>query len=147
MTNTNRIRMAFLVMGVAMTGASQLHAQPASKNAQHAVRPATQADSMIPVMIFKEDLVVFIDQPSEHLLNARGYLERGNAGAAAREVYAAARYVRIEAHSAHGSTQVDLTEAANDLDHIAARVSSGRIDSAHDLDGALRHTDRALASG
>jgi hypothetical protein len=125
------------LLGTAPLGAAPLRAQAGAR------APADTAAS--PVVLREVDMLAFVDEPDEHLADARRALAAHDPAGAAHQIGTAATFVRVGAGTARGTDQADLLEAAGDLDRVAAEIRAGGVRTPRELDLALRRTDRALA--
>jgi len=123
-----------------------LVAQSPAPAAQSAAAASAAADTThVPVILYEEDIVAWVNEPDEHLRLARAALADHDASRAAGELAAAAAFVRVQAATAQGVDKADLTEAGHDLDRTVAGIREGKIRTPRELDRALQRTDRALA--
>jgi hypothetical protein len=119
--------------------------RPAAARPVAAPAVPTRDTTLVPIVLYQEDVLAFIDQPTVHLIAAEDAMARHDRALAARELAAAAANVRVEAGYTAGAEKTDLLEVARDMDHLSAEVRSGRIHSADQLDGATGRAERALA--
>jgi hypothetical protein len=97
------------------------------------------------VVVKADGGVVVVSEPAERFASARVALARHDRRQAVGDIRDAATFVRGQVALASGATKADLTEAASDLDQIAARIQSGKLSTPRQLDAALFHSDRRLA--
>ena len=84
--------------------------------------PVAMDTTPIPITLYEDDVIAFIDQPTEHLIAARSALARNDRAASARELAAAAANMRVQAGYSTGTSRSDMLKAARDVDDMAARV-------------------------
>jgi hypothetical protein len=97
------------------------------------------------VVVGGNGTAVIVSEPAERFAAARTALARHHRAQAVTAMRDAAMFVRGQVSLASGATKTDLAEAAGDLDRIAARVQSGKLNTPRELDAALRRADRGLA--
>ena len=137
----------WLVAVAATIGATPALVAQSPATSQH---PATAARALadtahVPVILYDEDIVAWVNEPDEHLTHARSALAAHDAPRAAEEIAAAAAFVRVQAATGQGVDKADLIEAGHDLDSTAAGIREGKVRTPQELDRALQRTDRALA--
>ena len=139
------VAVAAVAAAPALSAPALLAQSPAASQPSPTVTPALADTAQVPVILYEEDIVAWVDEPDEHLMRARAALAAHDKSRAAEEVAAAAAFVRVQAATAQGVDKGDLVEAGRDLDRTASEIRRGTIRTPGELDRALQRTDDALA--
>ena len=132
-------------LSISALGATACDADAQANGATSARAPAALDTTPVSVVLYQDDLIAFINPPTERLMAARTALEQNDGAAAARELRAAAAYMRVQAGYVSGTERADILEAARDVDRVSSRTLSREIRTPVALDEALRGADQALA--
>jgi hypothetical protein len=98
-------------------------------------------------VIVEEDVwVVLADEPQQHFQAAHENFVKKDLKAAAVEIRKGAAFLRLEGARATGASKDALAASIKELDTLAAKVESGGVTAASDLDHAFARAEHALAS-
>lgn len=134
MLNFKSMLMGTCAMAVALTATSAASAP---------TKPAGTGNDQ---WVVEEELwVVFIDEPANHIREAREDFMKKDARAAAAQIRKVAAFLRIDARRASGATRRGLLASASELDRLARGVKNGTVKSVGELDSVFARTWHSLA--
>ncbi len=98
------------------------------------------------VIVEEEVWTVLADEPHQHFQAAHEEFVKKDLKAAAAEIRKGAAFLRLEAARATGASKDALAASIKELDSLAAKVESGGVAAASDLEHAFARAEQALAS-